>query len=446
MGTVRWQDGRVTQTDPDRADRSPKPDRRSFLRTAGLAAATGLGVAGCAPEAITGNRGSAQADAANADGTASGSIGSATIAFRADRQLGLTQPVRSAGAVAAFDVLVLDRAALIELFKTLSAEIERLMAAEPADELVEVQPPLDAGLLGPDPEPSGLTIIMSVGASLFDSRFGLIDRRPVELQPMPRFSNDRFIDADRVGGDVAFTIMGDSHQAVSHALQQLVRRTDRQLRLRWLQSGYNDVSDLPRPGIAPARNLLGFKDGTSNLDINDAAVLDEHVWVNAESNEPPWAVGGSYQAVRVIRMLIEFWSTVALVRQELIIGRDKDTGAPLGQTSELDEPTFVAEPSNVEIPPVSHMRRANPRTGEARILRRGFSYTDGVDGQGLLNQGLLFLAYQKSLEDGFIATQRRLDGEPLEDYIKPVGGGFFFVLPGPGTGAGGWLGQSLLMS
>ena len=39
--------------------------------------------------------------------------------------------------------------------------------------------------------------------------------------------------------------------------------------------------------------------------------------------------------------------------------------------------------------------------------------------------------------------QARLEGEPLEEYIPPVGGGFFFVLPGVPSGDG-WLGQQLL--
>ena len=43
----------------------------------------------------------------------------------------------------------------------------------------------------------------------------------------------------------------------------------------------------------------------------------------------------------------------------------------------------------------------------------------------------------------FIAVQRRLDGEPLEEYIKPVGGGYFFALPGFGEGED-YLGRTLI--
>ena len=57
--------------------------------------------------------------------------------------------------------------------------------------------------------------------------------------------------------------------------------------------------------------------------------------------------------------------------------------------------------------------------------------------------GLLFLCFQADLEAGFITVQRRLDGEPLEEYIKPVGGGYFFVLPGVKDDAD-YLGRGLL--
>ena len=57
--------------------------------------------------------------------------------------------------------------------------------------------------------------------------------------------------------------------------------------------------------------------------------------------------------------------------------------------------------------------------------------------------GLLFSSFQADLDKGFIAVQKRLDGEPLEEYIKPVGGGYFFALPGVES-ARSYLGQGLL--
>jgi deferrochelatase/peroxidase EfeB len=54
----------------------------------------------------------------------------------------------------------------------------------------------------------------------------------------------------------------------------------------------------------------------------------------------------------------------------------------------------------------------------------------------------LFIAYQSNLEKGFITVQSRLNGEPLEEYIKPIGGGYFFVLPGA-RDTGDYLGRKL---
>ena len=94
----------------------------------------------------------------------------------------------------------------------------------------------------------------------------------------------------------------------------------------------------------------------------------------------------------------------------------------------------------------AHIRMANPRTPQtagSRILRRGFNFSRGFDAAGRLDQGLAFVSYQKSLARGFLAVQARLKGEPLEEYIRPVGGGFFFVLPGSRSGDA-WLGEQLL--
>jgi deferrochelatase/peroxidase EfeB len=157
------------------------------------------------------------------------------------------------------------------------------------------------------------------------------------------------------------------------------------------------------------------------------------VWVGSGDGEPDWAVGGSYMAARTIRMFVERWDRTALGEQEAIMGRTKRTGAPLGAAREEDAPTFGDDPDGIRIPLDAHIRLANPRTAATdrnRILRRGYSYSRGFDGAGLLDQGLFFVCFQRDLEAGFMAIQARLAGEPLEEYIQGVGGGFFFVPPG----------------
>jgi deferrochelatase/peroxidase EfeB len=187
-------------------------------------------------------------------------------------------------------------------------------------------------------------------------------------------------------------------------------------------------------------------DGTANLDVTDEKLMGRHVWVGADAGEPDWALGGSYQAVRIIRMFVEFWDRTPLAEQQAIIGRHKDSGAPLGGRRETDAPVYADDPEGERTPLDAHIRLANPRTPETEeslILRRGFSYSRGFDAAGRLDQGLVFVSYQASLAKGFLAVQARLKGEPLEEYVLPIGGGFFFALPGVETDDG-WLGERLL--
>ena len=79
------------------------------------------------------------------------------------------------------------------------------------------------------------------------------------------------------------------------------------------------------------------------------------------------------------------------------------------------------------------------------MLRRPFNYTNGVTRNGQIDQGLLFICYQADLQQGFIHVQNALNGEPMEEYVKPVGGGYFFALPGMADGDD-YLGRKLIAS
>ncbi len=358
--------------------------------------------------------------------------------FRGNHQAGVTAPRMPAGLVAGLDVRVDDKRELEQLFVRLSESIELLMSGARYEDRSGGFPPADTGL---NDRADGYVppwVVLSVGDSLFDSRFGLASLKPRELQPMPKFNNDYMVKPATSHGDLSVAIGGVTHESVIHGFRQLMRSVRGSVIPKWTRSGFNSIRPDIKPGIAPGRNLMGFKDGTANPDPQSDSSMNEIVWVQPNDLQPEWALGGTYLAVRVIRMMVEFWDRTRLNEQEELIGRSRDSGAPLGMKKETDEPRFTSFES--------HIARANPRTSgseENLMLRNGFNYADGLDGNDQMDQGLVFLSYQRSLEKGFITVQRRLDGEALEEYIRPLGGGFFFVLPGPGQGSDP-LGASLL--
>ena len=89
-----------------------------------------------------------------------GRPGSRLLAFREPRQIGVIAAPAAAGVVAGLDVRVADRAALIELFQVVSTEIELVMSGEAYERRAGGFPPLDTGILGPVPGPTGTSIIL----------------------------------------------------------------------------------------------------------------------------------------------------------------------------------------------------------------------------------------------------------------------------------------------
>jgi deferrochelatase/peroxidase EfeB len=281
---------------------------------------------------------------------------------------------------------------------------------------------------------------------MFESHSWLRPLKPRCLQRMTQFKNDA-LDAGLCHGDLSLQFCANTADTNIHALRDILKNLPEYLVPRWKQEG-NVPTVLPEADgtVHSARNFLGFRDGSANPHSSDEALMDKIVWVGSkDGDEPEWAIGGTYQVVRIIRNFVERWDRTPLGEQERIIGRRKMSGAPLGSAKESDVPDYANDPGGKVTRLDAHIRLANPRTSETEsslILRRPFNYSNGITKNGQLDQGLLFIAYQADLERGFIAVQTRLEGEPLEEYIKPVGGGYFFVLPGARE-ASDYLGRKL---
>lgn len=370
------------------------------------------------------------------------------VPFHGVHQAGITTPRPENGLVAAFDVVATSPDQVEAMLRRLTARAAFLTEGGPVPEADPLLPPPDSGLLGPQVAPDNLTVTVALGASFFEGRDWLAPLKPARLQRMVQFPNDA-LDAAICHGDLSIQLCANTADTCLHALRDIVKNLSDSMVLRWMVEGNVPPVVPDADGRTPsARNFLGFRDGSANPDGEDGALMDRLVWTHA-ADEPDWAQDGSYQAVRIIRNMVERWDRTPLLEQEMIFGRRKMSGAPLdGGISEHDVPDYAADPDGTATPLDAHIRLANPRVAATEanlILRRPFNYSRGVMKNGQLDQGLLFIAWQADLEAGFITVQNRLNGEPLEEYIKPVGGGYFFALPGV-RDAEDFLGSTLIQA
>ncbi len=268
------------------------------------------------------------------------------------------------------------------------------------------------------------------GPSLFDDRFGLAGRRPSALRPLPYLPRED-LSPDSSNGDLCVQACSDDPQVAFHAVRNLRRLAFGVLDPRWMELGFGRTSSTS-PAQATPRNLMGFKDGTRNIDTTDASLMDQHVWIGQEEPQR-WARGGSYLVSRKIRMLLEQWDRDNLANQQQVFGRFKTSGAPLTGRGERDTPDFAERSDGTYvIPATSHVRLAAHENNKGlRILRRGYSYTDGIDPvTGDLLGGLFFIAYMKD-PDQFVTLQRVLgQHDALNEYIQHVSGALFVTPPG----------------
>ncbi|MGV9274475.1 iron uptake transporter deferrochelatase/peroxidase subunit [Streptomyces griseosporeus] len=406
------------------ADRAPQGvSRRALLGTAG---ATGL-VLGAAGAAV----GYA---AAPAPATPLTSLGSGRAMFHGKHQPGITDGLQAHGHLVAFDLAAgAGRKEAAALLRRWSQTAERLMAGEPAPH-GDTDVARDAG-------PSSLTLTFGFGHSFF-ARTGLEKQRPLALDPLPDFSSDR-LDKARSNGDLWVQIGADDALVAFHALRAIQKEAGGAARVRWQMNGFNRSPGATAHPMT-ARNLMGQIDGTRNPKPADAD-FDRRIFV-PENGEPAWMANGSYAVVRRIRMLLDDWERLPVSEQENVIGRRKSDGAPLSGGTETTEMDLEKTDANGDlvVPVNAHARITRPdQNGGAAMLRRPFSYHDGIDADGTPDAGLLFICWQADPLRGFVPVQRKLDrGDALSRFVRHEASGLFAV-PG-GAAEGEYVGQRLL--
>ncbi|MEV6720860.1 iron uptake transporter deferrochelatase/peroxidase subunit [Streptomyces xanthochromogenes] len=404
--------------------------RRKLLGTVGA-----VGVGGLALGAAGGAAAYAAVEGPD-DTSPLASVGSTEVMFHGKHQAGITTPLQSTGHLIAFDLAPgAGRKEAAALMRRWSTTARALMAGEPSGS-ADTGVALDAG-------PSSLTVTFGFGHSFFD-RTQLTDRRPAQLDPLPDFSSDQ-LDARRSNGDLWVQIGADDALVAFHALRAIQHDAGAAATVRWQMNGFNRTPGATAKPMT-ARNLMGQIDGTNNPKPADPD-FDERVFV-PDTAQPAWMAGGSYAVVRRIRMLLDTWEKLPLTEQEQAVGRRKSNGAPLSggtETTKLQLDKFGPDGKPV-IALNAHARIAAPeQNGGAAMLRRAFSFHDGIAADGTPDAGLLFVAWQADPLKGFVPVQRKLDrGDALSTFLRHEASGLFAVPGGPR--AGEYVGQRLLES
>jgi deferrochelatase/peroxidase EfeB len=402
--------------------------RRQFIAAAGAA---GVGA----------TLGSGTPAARAAEAARTGAPGGKAVPFYGAHQAGIATPTQEHVHFLALDVVSDSSTDLRALLAALSAGAAALTAGNPVGALsTGVDPPVDTGeALGLGP--SRLTVTFGLGPSVFAAgRFGGLEAlRPAPLVDLPPFASDS-LQPGICDGDIAVQACSDDPQVAFHAIHDLIRLASPTAVPRWSLPGFGRT--LNTAGRTTPRNIMGFKEGTANIVGQDHAALERFVWAGAPES-PTWMVGGSYMVVRRIQMLLRNWDSISLEQQERTFGRRKLSGAPLGQKHEHDPiDLHKVVGGQLAIPPLAHIRVASPAYNHGqRLLRRGYSYSDGIY-DGAVAGGQLFICFQRDPRAQFIPMQNQLAlSDLLNEHTEHIGSAIFACPPGA-TG-GRFVGEGL---
>ncbi|MFJ9549718.1 Dyp-type peroxidase [Streptomyces erythrochromogenes] len=255
---------------------------------------------------------------------------------------------------------------------------------------------------------------LALGHSIFPSPA----TRPRGLTLMPAFPGD-VLESTQTHGDALLQLGGAKAGTLQASVAQVLAGLSH-WKVRWQIQGFR-TDQRETAGRALARNPFHFTEGLGNPPGTQG---DLRALVRDGHGEPAWAVGGSYQVVRTIRLATTLWDRDTQEEQERIMGRRRN-GQWLDGTPATARADFSADPHGRTTPLDAHVRRAAPDPlNPPPLVRRSYNYEHA---QG--ESGLIFTCFQSDLATGFEAVQKRLEGEAMSKYLLTVGGGYFFVPP-----------------
>ena len=236
---------------------------------------------------------------------------------------------------------------------------------------------------------------------------------------MPTFPDDALVADETPRRRRSCSCAPTARMTLLHALRDLMRATRGALAPRWKVEGFLPAA--AARAAAPGATCSASRTAPPTRTTADAALMDRLVWAATASRlgRRRHLPGGAHhpQPRRVLG------PRRALSEQELMIGRDKDTGAPLGRAERGRRPRLRRRPQGRADP----ARRAHPPRAPAHAADRGLAHpaprlqllARARPGRPARHGAALRAASRRDVEQQFEAVQKRLAGEPLVDYVVP---------------------------
>ncbi|MDX3002692.1 Dyp-type peroxidase [Kribbella solani] len=261
--------------------------------------------------------------------------------------------------------------------------------------------------------PGDLTVTVGIGPRLVRTSGTALPG----ATDLPRFANER-IDPTARGGDVLLQICATDALLLSVVAAALLDHPG--LKERWRQSARRGPSVPVAENLTAPRNQLGFVDGI--IGPHTESEQDRNLWLAG----PKQVAGGTIAVVRRMELDLRRFTTLSKADQEAVMGRHRDTGAPLSGGKIADGPDLGAKTPDGRylVPAGAHARRAHATAiGVGLMLRRSYSIDDPAP-------GLLFISFQNELRT-FTATLTHMEnGDALLPFTRTTAGGTFLILPG----------------